>query len=185
MCDFKNPKNISIANLRAVVGEPSPAPRVEGEAEEPRAEEHTITDSSGTTYSVRLKRSNDLWDMTVWHNERQVGLANCADHGESLFLGNIEIFSTAAPPAAAEGEAAEAAAPPYRGRGVGASLLRFIIAQARLNGTIQEITGHLMPQHLQDKPDLPAWYERRGFEVRMNEDGCGGTIRYNLERNQD
>ncbi len=149
-------------------------------------EQHTIQDNAGEIYSVRFLRSEDLWDIKLLHDGRLIGEANCPRHSvESLFLGNIEIFSTAAPPAVMAGDTApQPTAPNYRRRGLGTSLLNFIIAQARLSG-FQQIRGHLLPQNLQDKPDLPDWYRRRKFNVRMNADGRGGTISFNLMRGEN
>ena len=145
-------------------------------------EKHTIQDTAGETYSVQFLRSEDLWDMKLLHDGRMIGEANCLRHGESLFLGNIEIINSAAPPAIKAGDTApQPKATNYRRRGLGTLMLEFIIAQARRSG-FQQIRGHLHPLNLHDKPDLPDWYRRRGFDVRMNEDGRGGTISFNLKR---
>jgi len=148
-------------------------------------EEYVIRDNAGSAYTVRFLRSEDLWDIRVLHDGREIGEANCPIHGESLYLGNIEFFGAANPPAAvAGGAAAQPAAPTYRGRGLGKALLLLIIDQARRSGTFRQITGILHPQNLQDTPHLPEWYRRHGFEVRMTPDGRGGTIRFDLNRDE-
>lgn len=149
-------------------------------------ERHTIQDNAGTTYSVRFMRLDDGWDLRLLLEEREIGEANCEFHGENLYLGNIEIYGIAAPPAAPQPAApqpaaSQPAAQNYRGRGAGAAFLRLIIDQARLSGRFRQITGMLHPQNLQDTPHLPDWYRNQGFTVRMTPDGRGGTIRLNLD----
>lgn len=149
-------------------------------------EQHTIQDNTGETYSVRFLRSDQLWNIKLFHNGRLIGAADCPVHSaESLLLGNIEIFSTAVPPSLMAGDTAPQPPPPdYRGRGLGTLLLNFVITQARLSG-FQRITGHLHPQNLADNPALPDWYRRRKFNVRMNADGRGGTISLDLASGED
>lgn len=188
MNSFKDRKNISIANLKSIVGETTQAPCVAESVLENKPvdklpeQEYAIKDKAGELYSVRFQRSEDLWDIKLLHDGRKIGEANCLRHGENLLLGNIEIFSTAAPPGVmAVGTSPQLTMPNYRGRGAGAALLQFIIEQARLSG-LQQITGNLHPQNLQDKRDLPDWYRGRGFTVRMNQGGPGGTIFPDLTR---
>src|SRR5689334_17103391 len=112
-------------------------------------ERHTIQDNAGTTYSVRFMRLDDGWDLRLLLEEREIGEANCEFHGESLYLGNIEIYGIAAPPAATAGGTAQPVAPQpvaqdYRRRGAGAEFLRLIVDQARLSG-FGEIRGNLLP----------------------------------------
>jgi GNAT superfamily N-acetyltransferase len=188
MNSFKDRKNISIANLKSIVGETTQARCVAESVLENKPvdklpeQEHAIKDKAGELYSVRFQRSEDLWDIKLLHDGRKIGETNCLRQGENLLLGNIEIFSTAAPPGVmAGGTSPHPTMPNYRGRGAGAALLQFIIEQARLSG-LQQITGNLLPQNLQDKRDLPDWYRRRGFTVRMNQGGPGVTISLDLTR---
>ena len=143
-------------------------------------ESHTIQDSAGTPYTVRLLRSDDSWDLKVLSEGREMGLANCQCHGKSLRLADIEILATAASPAVPSTDATPRPAQSnYRGRGLGSALLELIVAQARLGG-FHQITGMLHPQNLQDKTDLPEWYRKRGFTVRLSPDQRGGTIHLDL-----
>ncbi|MGD0816616.1 MAG: hypothetical protein ABSA83_23750 [Verrucomicrobiota bacterium] len=104
MNSFKDRKNISIANLKSIVGETTQAPCVAESVLENKPvdklpeQEHAIKDKAGELYSVRFQRSEDLWDIKLLHDGRKIGETNCLRHGENLLLGNIEIFSTAAPP---------------------------------------------------------------------------------------
>lgn len=145
-------------------------------------EQHTIKDNTGESFLVQFRRSEEQWDFDLLQDARLIGSAHCLLHSsENLFLGNIEVFSTASPPTATMPDAKPQSAAPnnYRGRGLGASFLNLIICQAR-DHRFKRITGHLLPQNLQDKPDLPDWYRRRKFDVRMNADGRGGTISFVL-----
>ena len=52
----------------------------------------------------------------------------------------------------------------YRGRGLGAALLRFLIGLARERG-IKRIRGSVVQQDVEETPFLLTWYKKNGFQV--------------------
>src|SRR4051794_19411586 len=100
MDDFRNPENVSLTKLKAIVDEGTPVPLAEEAAspdvppDETVEEEHSIKDKFGNDYSLRFTRSEDLWVMKLLDKQLLVGQANCLCHStESLFLSDIQIFN--------------------------------------------------------------------------------------------
>ena len=63
----------------------------------------------------------------------------------------------------------------YSGRGLGGSLLKFIVGRAAERG-LRQITESLFPRDLIENPKLPDWYRRFGFEVTMKREESGSIL---------
>lgn len=156
----------------------------ETEGQEPETEERWIKDKAGRSYRLTIAEVQDLWVLRVFHGRTLVGESNCQRKDQELFLGDLHILNDVKIPEGGLSRflrfvtGCQKTPVSYRGRGLGRSLLKFIMDRAAERG-LRQITGNLFPRDLKENPKLPDWYRQFGFEVTMKNEESG-SIRLKL-----
>lgn len=72
-----------------------------------------------------------------------------------------------------------------RRHGIGSMLLELFMAQCREDKT-RQVTAGILPQQLQEIPDLPGWFERRGFRIEEPDETCpANSVKMAIWRNPE
>ena len=69
----------------------------------------------------------------------------------------------------------------FQRRGLGSTLLEFVIAQGR-SQKIEIIRGGIVQGAAQDSPWLPEWYRKHGFQTRKNDGSEPAAVAVIIER---
>jgi len=135
-----------------------------------RPERSALQDGTGLSYRLEISQSDSFWFIKVFDGNMRVGYANCTLTNRILTLADLHVAMDAPQPRRGVSRFfhwvlnTRRKAVNYRGRGLGAALLRFIIRKAVAHG-FTEIEGKLSPHDLAANPKLPEWYRRHGFTV--------------------
>jgi hypothetical protein len=134
-----------------------------------------IKDKNGKDYTLRFTEEDDQWKFQILDGGTQVALAECeCQNRERLHLNSIETFLI---PVKMEGN--PDGFQNYQKLGLGSVLLEAIIEEAR-SRKFQQVTGVLLPANLKQNPELPNWYSKRKFTVKVNHDKTQGSILLDL-----
>jgi hypothetical protein len=132
-----------------------------------------IFDRDGRCYKLSIVEGEALTCLQLHNQEILVGEAKCVrQSGVRLWLGDIAIANEANPLPENFWQRLLQYIPGYRprlvnyrGRGLGAILIKALIQYAREQG-IRSLQGEVFRQDIENTPRLLDWYQRQGFELR-------------------
>lgn len=141
-----------------------------------------IFDSFGSQYHLCMIVDNDnFFFVKLKHCDEIVGEAKCTMHLHEMVLEDILIYD-------------EVVRTPqnfldiflkiafnrnkttnYRQRGLGTSLLKFLINYACYKG-VKRISGRVVERDVANNPNLFQWYRKHGFQVITADEDILGTV---------
>lgn len=135
--------------------------------------ERTIVDKDNKTYTLDILDNDSAIVIKVYRFNTLIGEVKCfKESPELLYLRDIAIANDATPDfkdiwVTPQKKITRDQLKPinYRGRGLGSTLMSFLIRYAGSHG-FQVLYGNVYQQDLENNPKLLHWYQKHGFQLR-------------------